>query len=410
MKTLSHISSILIVLISLTVQVHAQSIVISPDRLREGDGKPRDITLDANVAPGTRLTISVSYSSGPAAPATDFIPKFTVQDNSRDDKNPQDGKIRLVLPKAFEKIGVYLVEVEEPRTIWRLVYEANNSSYLRPFVEWLAAEAGSKRGSERKSARERIEELTKTETQEMLAIWMAPLPQLGAEINPESRNLTIRAAVMPSWSRSGNRITCSVWRNGKWAITTFTINRMGAATQLWQWNSRVDQIADFSPAWSPFEDAIAFVRLTPDQKSDIWILELDRNQLPKREVKFTDIGNVQAVLGWDKDLGLVFETKADVGGQSSWRQTWATRVGPETGAKIQPNPLSDAYKKITGTAPVRRTAIYAEEKDSWPMSALYEINSSGKRWPLLIGERCSYRWPTISADEKWLAFDFDCPR
>ena len=58
-------------------QAQAQSVVISPDRLTEGDGKPRNITLDANVAPGARLTVSVTYSSGPKAPTASLIPKFT---------------------------------------------------------------------------------------------------------------------------------------------------------------------------------------------------------------------------------------------------------------------------------------------------------------------------------------------
>src|SRR5215211_2663409 len=123
MKTLSSLVLAACVALILTPQVRAQSVVITPDRLREGDGKPREVTLEATVAPGMRLTISVSYSSGPNAGSTVFIPKFSVQDNSSEDKNPQAGKIRLVLPKPFDKTGVYLIEVEEPRSMLTVVHE-----------------------------------------------------------------------------------------------------------------------------------------------------------------------------------------------------------------------------------------------------------------------------------------------
>ena len=397
---------LIVAFMTVAAEARAQSVVVTPDRLREGDGQTRNITLDTNAA---QLTVSVSYSSDPNGSSTVLIPRFSVTDNSKDDANPQDGKIRVVLPKPFDKPGVYLIEVD--RSVLKLVHESSSSSYLRQFVDWLTGPKGSERGSERKTARERIEEVTKNQSHDKLAIWTAPLPAIGEEINQESRDLKIRGALMPSWSRGGSQLACSAWRDGKWAITVYGIARTGAATQLWQWNAGASQSTDFSPAWSPNDDAIAFVRLAPDRKSDIWILQLDRNQQPKKEFKLTDIGNVQAVLGWDKDLGLVFETKTDMVGQSSWRQTWATRVTAlGTGARIQPNPLSDAYNLIAGTAPVRHTVIFAQENDGPPISALYEINSSGKRWPLLIGDVCSYKSPTVSHDEKLLAFDFDCPR
>jgi hypothetical protein len=398
--------------ILLSITARAQSVVITPDRLVEGDGNTRNITLEATVAPGAQLTVAVSYSSGPTAPVPGFIPKFSVRDNSGEDKDPRDGRIRLVLPKPFEKTGVYVIEVESPRTILRLVHASGGSSYLGQFVHLFASATGIERGSGRKSARERIEEVTKNQAQEKLAIWTAPLPAIGEEISRDSRDLKIRGALMPSWSRTGNQLACSAWRNGKWTISGYAINPAGAAAQLWQWNSRIDQASDFSPAWSPNDDAIAFVRLRPDRRSDIWILQLDRNQQPKRELKLTDIGNVHAVLAWDKDLGLVFETQAEQAGQPNWRQIWAARVtAQETGGgKIQPSPLSDSYNVVTGTAPVRQTLIFAQENEGPPISVLFEISPGGKRWPLLMGDFCSYKWPTVSHDEKWLAFDFDCPR
>ena len=395
---------ICLALISLAAQVRAQSVVIKPDRLREGDGKTRNVTLEANVATGAHLSVSVSYSSDPNSGGTGFIPKFSVQDNSGEDRDPQEGKIRLVLPKAFDKTGVYLIEVDEPRSTLRLVHEPNNTSYLRQFVDWLVTAAGGgQRGAGRKSALERIEEITKNQSQDKVAVWTAPLPPVGQEIDPASRSVKITTAVMPSWSRKANQIACSAWRNGKWIITAFAINRTGVATQLWQWNPQVERISDFSPEWSPNGDAIAFVRLTPDRKSDVWIVQLDKNFRPSKEVKFTNIGNVHAVLGWDKDLGLLFETKGEAAGS---RQTWATSVG----AGAQPTALSDVYNLVRGSARLRRTVIYAHENEGPPLSALFEMDASGKRWPLLIGDYCLYKWPTVSHDEKLLAFDSDCPR
>jgi len=399
-------------LISLAGQAQAQSIFIRPDRLREGDGKTRNVTLEASVVPGARLSITVSYSSDPASPTVSFIPKFVVQDNASEDRNPQDGKIRLVLPKTFDKTGVYIIEVEETRSIFRLVHEANTSSYLRQFVDWLVGAAGSgERGSEPKSAAERIEETIRINGQSNVAIWTAPMPMVGRQIGERSLRLRIRSAVMPAWASNGNYIACSAWRNGRWLIAAYTINRTGEATQLWQWSPHNDQASDFSPAWSPNGDAVAFARLNQDQRSDIWILELDRNHRPKREVKTTDLGNVQAVLGWDKDLGILFETKREIPGPSSSREVWATKTTIDgTNRDVQHIPLSDAYNMLRGSAPLRRTLIYAQENDGPPTSVVYEMNSSGKRWPLLVGDFCSHKWPTVSHDERWLAFEFYCPR
>ena len=393
--------------ISLAGQTRAQQPAVSPNRLREGDGKTRNITLNASVNPGASLSVAVSYSSGPNASNTGFIPKFSVQDNAKDDRNSQDGKISLVLPKAFDKTGVYIIEVGEPRSILRLVHEPNNTSYFRRFVDWLVGAAGTgRRGSESQSALERIEEFTNDKNQDKVAIWTTPMPAVGQAIAPESLRLRIRSAVMPAWSRSGNSLAASAWRNGKWVIASYAINRAGSATQIWQWNSSVPRVGDFSPVWSPKGDGVVFVRLDQDRKSDIWILELGRNRRPKKEIRVTHIGNVQAVVGWDKDLGIVFETKSQIEDHSSFRQLWALKPTVPT---VQITPLSDEYNVVRGTAPLRRTLIYGEENEGPPISALYEMDSTGKSWPLLFEESCTHRWPTVSHDEKWLAFESDCP-
>lgn len=396
-------------LITLAGQAQAQSVTIRPDRLREGDGKTRNITVEVAA---TRLSVSVNYTADPGAVTVVFIPRFVVEDNSSDDRNPESGKIRVVLPKAFDRTGVYTIQIDDPGAVLRLVHEPNNSSYFRQFADWLVGGAGSgQRGSDSGSkyptARERIEQANKTGSQEKLAIWTASLPPLGEQIDQESTKLTIKSAVMPAWSTKGNDITCSAWRDGRWVIATYTIDPSGNAVQRWQWLSRNNTGSDFSPVWSPDGDAIAFVRLNRDGQSDIWIVELDRNQRPKRELKITSLGNLQAVLGWDKDLGILFETKSEDTG----RQVWASKpVMSGTAAGVHHLPLANAYSLLRGSAPIRGTLIYDQEKDGRPTSVIYEMNSAGKPAPLLVSDSCYHKWSTISHDEKWIAFEFACPR
>ena len=392
-------------LITLAGQAQAQSVTIKPDRLREGDGKTRKITIEAS---GTRLSVSVTYTSDPGSSPVTFIPKFVVQDNGSDDGNPESGNIRVVLPKAFDRIGVYLIQIDETGSTMRLLHEPNNSSYFRQFVDWLVGGAGDgRRGSARLTALERIAEANKNGSQEKLAIWTAPLPAMGEQIEEASTKLTIKSAVMPAWSTKGNDLACSSWRGGRWVIAAYAINRSGNAVQLWQWISRNNSGSDFSPAWSPNGDAVAFVRLNQTGGSDIWLVELERNQRPKRESKITNLGNVQTVLGWDKDLGILFETNSEI----TARQVWALKL-PASGANsdAHPLPLADTYRLLRGSAPTRGTVIYTQENESRPTSVIYEMNSTGKASPLLMSDSCSHKWSTISHDEKWIAFEFDCPR
>jgi WD40-like Beta Propeller Repeat len=392
-----------VVLITLTGNAQVQSVKISPNRLREGDGKTRNILIEAAVAEGALVNISVSYSADPQSAPVDFTPKFVVQDNGPEDRDSQKGNIRLLLPRAFDQLGVYTIVVEGQT--FKVVHERNNSSYLRQFAEWLVSGAGDgERRGKGRSALERILDASKTSRQDNFAIWTAPLPPVGESIKKGSLTVKINAAVMPAWSPKGNDLACSAWRNGRWVIAAYTIKPDGDGIESWQWNQQKDKSSDFSPAWSPNGDAIAFVRLNEDQKSDIWILELDKNLRPAREMKATSFGNVHAVLGWDKDLGLLFETKTGT------RQIWALK--PATGtAKASPTPLSDDYGFVSAGAPLRQTVIYAEENDSPPpVSVIHEVNSSKKDWTLLTGDRCSYRWPSISHDEKWIALESDCPR
>ena len=384
-----------------TLMGNANAQVVRPDRLREGDRKTRNVTVEASVSAGTRVTISVTYSADPASAAVDFIPRFEVQDNGPEDRDPQAGNVRLVLPKAFEQIGAYTIVIQGKPL--KFVHERNDSSYVRQFVDWLVGAAGGgQRATGPKSAAERIDEAIKTSRQGKLAIWTAPLPPVGEQIKPDSLNARIGSALMPAWSPKGNELACSAWRNEKWIIAAYKIEQTGDGIELWQWNPGKDKSSDFSPAWSPNGDAIAFVRLNEDRHSDIWILELDKNLRPKKETKFTSFGNVQAVVGWDKDLGLLFETK------SGTRQLWALKA--TTGAANAPTPLSDFYDSFKGSAPLRKTLIYVDENNSPPPnSTIYEVDSSGKKF-LLSGDFCFYRWPSVSRDEKLLALESDCPR
>ena len=116
------------------------------------------------------------------------------------------------------------------------------------------------------------------------------------------------------------------------------------------------------------------------------------------------MGNVQGILGWDKDLGILFETKNAIEGYGGFRQGWAVKP-----PKAQITPLSDEYGRFRGGAPLRRSVFYIDEKDSPPMSTVYEVNSNGKA-KILTEANCSHRWLAVSADERWLAFDSNCPR
>lgn len=395
---------ICICLIGVVGQAAAQSVRLQPDRLREGDGISQKVALVANVDPGAQINVAVNYSSDPSAAPSTFIPKFSVLDNSTNDQNPKDGEIRLLLPKPFDRIGVYLVEVGDPptRLTLKLVHEPNNSSYVSQFVNWLVSAAGGGvRKESRDSALERLEKLTDNKAQDTVAIWTAPMPTVGQGIGKKSPKL--RSALMPSWSMNGNYLICTAWRNGKWVLAAYAINRAGVATQLWQWNSPIPGASDFSPAWSPQGDRVVFVRLDRDQKSNIWVLEFDRNRRPKKETKITSIGNVHAILGWDKDLGILFETKSGIEAQASFSQVWAIKP---TAPNAQALPLPDGYSSIRGVAPLRRSIFYIEEKIA-PRSTIYEVNSTGKRI-ILTEANCSHQWLTVSHDERWLAFDSDC--
>jgi len=394
-------------LIGLVGQAMAQSILLEPDRLREGDPLTRKITLRSKVAPGASLSIAVSYKTDPTAPASSFIPKFSVRDNGSEDSDPQDGKIRVVLPREFDKTGVYIIETDEPRAVVSLVHEPNNASYFRQFADWLVAAAGG--GTRRDTpltALERIEDLIESKDYDKVAIWIGPLPKAGQEIERQSLKLSIRSALMPAWSRNQNYLACSTWRDGKWILGAYAINPAGVATQLWQWNPKGVGGNDFSPAWSPKGDGVVFVRLDQEKKSDIWILEFDRNRRPKKEIRATTIGNVHAILGWDKDLGILFETQIAVEGQPGLRQIWALKP---TVPVVQITPISDAYGLIRGGAPLRGSVLYIQERKTAPRSTIYEETPNGKV-TLLREEACLHRWLTVSSDEKWLAFDSNCPR
>ena len=233
------------------------------------------------------------------------------------------------------------------------------------------------------------------------------MPGLGQQIDRKSLRVKITSAVMPAWSPKGNYLACSAWRNGKWIIAAYKISPTGEAKQLWQWSRPNNNSSDFSPAWSPDGHALVFVRQHQDQTSDIWMLELNRNYRPKKEVKITDTGIVQGVLGWDKDMGVLFETKQAIQGSPSERQVWASKTTKdEKRAEARQIPLSDAYNLFRGGAPRRQTLVFSQGGP--PLSVLYEMNSVGKRWTLLVGEVCSFNWPNVSQDGRWLAFDSDC--
>ena len=385
----------------------AQSVVVRPDQLREGDGQTRSIVLTVKVDAGAQVSVAVNYTSDPNNGSSTFIPRFTVQDNANNDRSPQAGIIELLLPKSFERTGVYIIEVDKPdaRLSLKLVHEPDNSWSVRRFFERLiAAAGGGDRHPNPESVLERIEEVTKNNEQEQVAVWIAPVPVAGQELKRASLKPIVKSALTPSWSKTGNYLVCSAWRNGKWTLAAFTVNRVGRATPLWQWSTNVTGVTDFSPVWSPNGDAIAFVRVDSDHKSDIWLLELDRNRRPKREKKVTNFGNVQAISVWHAELGILFEAKTELENRPDIQHLWAIKTPV---ANAQPILLADEFELMRGEAPRRQSVFYLEDRKGPPWSVLYEANANGK-FRVLLDESCAHRGLVVSSDERWIAFDSNC--
>lgn len=390
-------------------QAAAQSVVVRPDQLREGDSQTRSITLTVNVDAGAEVSVAVNYTSDPSKGSSSFIPRFTAQDNANNDRSSQAGRIELVLPKKFERTGVYIIEVDKPdvRLTLKLVHAPYNSwSFLRFFESLIVAAGGGDRDRDPnpESVLERIEVVNKNNEQEQVAVWIAPVPPAGQEINRASLKPIVKSAFTPSWSKTGNYLVCSAWRNGKWTLAAFTVNRIGRATPLWQWSSNVPAVTDFSPVWSPNGDAIAFVRVDSDHKSDLWLLELDRNRRPKREKKVTNFGNVQAISAWHADLGILFEAKTELENRPDIQHWWAIK-SPSPDA--QPILLADEFELIRGMASRRRSVFYLEYRKGPPWSVLYEAKANGK-FRVLMDESCAHHGLAVSSDERWIAFDSNC--
>ncbi len=402
--------AIFVILLSRVGGTYGQTVSIRPDQLRQGDGKTRNITLEASVPPGTVLHISAQYNATSNAQSTNFIPRFAVQDNARGDRNPQEGKIRVVLPRAFDGLGIYLVKVDETGALLQLVHAADNRSYFQRFADLLMnAAGGGERGTRRGTAIARLEEMERLEEQGRTAIWTAPMPTPGQAIDGNAPRLRINSAMMPAWSNKGDHIACSARHHERWVIAAYEFNQAGELTERWKWASTSVVGSDFSPVWSPDGQSIAFVRQTGDQKSDIWVLNLNKTGRPKSEVRVTKLNSVQEVFGWDKDMGIVFEVKKELEDASKVSQVWALKItGSQHATVVAQSPLPDPYRLLRGSAPRRQTLISNVGNDGPPVSVIYETKASGERWTLLIGDVCSYEWPTVSPDGRWLAFDSDC--
>lgn len=388
-------------------------ISLSPVRLVNGDGRSKQVTLAADLTDGDTIHIRVDYRAALNSSTVAFISSYAVRDGGSEDRDQRAGKIRVVLRRSFEQIGIYHVKIEEAGTTSTIVHEPAPSYWSR-FVDLLLGASGDGTRSENiPSVTTRLDDRPGS-----TSIWTAPVPAADREIEDGDLKLGIRQAMMPSWSSSGDAIICSAWRQGKWVIAAYTIAPSGEMMERWQWSS-ANSTGDFSPAWSPDGRAIAFVRRTPARNTDVWILRLDAQRRPVSEVPVTTLNNVQQVIAWDASLGILFETVRNAGDQQQpIREVWSLEVRPDqlnrdnrrapTFDTARAVPRPSPYRQVRGRV-ASRNSLILDEQDVVPRTTVTEMTEDGRVRTILIGADCSYKWISISRDGNRLALDSDCP-
>jgi hypothetical protein len=398
---------LLLLVMSISNGEGVASISVRPNHLVENDGRTRNITLEAEVSPGEVLRLSVDFASNSNADTESFIQSFIVQDNGPKDSNAEPSKIRLILPKPFDRVGIYYIRVDEAGTSIEIVHQTDNRSTIKRFADWLIGSAGSgqRSGDASESASDRLDERPGA-----TGVWTALMPQDDKAIDEKMLQLRFPSAMMPAWAPAGENLICSIWDRDKWILAAYKMNQNGQFSEQWKHSIQSIQGSDGSAAYAPEGNAVAFLRKSADGKSDIWILRLARDGHPESESKVTNLGRVLEILGWDKDLGILFEVEKRLADTSRVTQLWSMKV--TTGKQLsfgRQSPLPSPYRLLRGSAPQRQTIIDAIQNQSQPVSVVYEMKANGERHSLLTGNDCSYRRPTLSSSGKWLAFDSDCP-
>ena len=199
-----------------------------------------------------------------------------------------------------------------------------------------------------------------------------------------------------------------MWKQNRWQIAAYSLGAAGATTEKRIWPS-TDSTGDFSPVWSPDGRNVAFVRRAPDNKTDIWLLYLNAQGAPLREARLTTLGTIRQLIAWDSVLSLLFEVAGDAGGVPV-REIWSLEVKAD---KQQPAGAAfsrpDPYRFVRGRVASRNSVIVDEQDTAPPLSTIVEKKAGNTDEILLTGGKCTYRWPAVSNDGKWLALESDCP-
>lgn len=387
------------------VNAQVSRLAVSPKNLVNGDGRPKSVALSAELPPGGSIRISVDFRSGVGSSATQFIPTYEVRDNDERDTDRRGGALRTTLTRSFNDVGIYHVRVAESRTVLTVVHEPARSSWFS-FIERLLGATGD---GERSGDQADDSITARLDSRPVLSsIWVAPLPPTGREIRATDLAVKVTRAVTPAWSRDGALLACGAWRQDRWQIAAYVLGAAGVPTEKWRWPS-TDSNGDFSPVWSPDGGNVAFVRRAPDSKTDIWLLYLDAQGSPTREARLTTLGTVRQLIAWDATMGLLFEVVGVAGG-AQVREIWSMKVDA---SRQQPAgdtfPRPDPYRFFRGRVANRNSVIVDEHDTAPPLSTVVEKRAGNADVILLTGGMCTYRWPAVSRDGKWLALESDCP-
>lgn len=401
------LASVTGLLLGAGIHVHAQvsRLAVSPTHLANGDGRPKSVTLTAALPPGGSIHISVDFRSSVGNSASQYIQSYEVRDNDGRDGDQRPGAIRTTLTRNFNDVGFYHVRVAESRTVLTVVHE--------PARSWLSSFVGQLFGASGDGTRagEQIDDsvTARLDARPVLSsVWVAPVPPAGREIKAADLGVKVTGAVTPGWSHNGALLACGVLRQNRWQIATYALGADGVATEKWLWPS-TDSTGDFSPVWSPDGRNVAFVRRAPDNKTDIWLLYLNAQGVPVREMRLTNLGGVRQLIAWDSAPGLLFEVESGAGG-TQLREVWSMEVKPD---QQQPagatHPRPDPYRLLRGHVAARNSVIMDEQDTAPPLSAIIEKRRGAADAILLTGGTCTYKWPAVSRNSRWLALESDCP-
>lgn len=388
------------------VKAQVSQLTVSPARLVNGDGKPKNVTLTAALPSSASIHVAVDFRPSVGSSATQYIQSYEVRDNDGRDGDQRGGVIRTTLTRSFSDVGIYHIRVAEWRTVMTVVHEPAPSWWSSLVDQLFGASGDGTRSSEEvdDSVAARLDARPV-----LSSIRVARVPVAGHEIETVDLAVKIQAAVTPAWSRISTLLACAAWRQNRWRIAAYDFSAAGAVSEKWVWPS-ADSAGDFSPAWSPDERNVAFVRRASDNKTDIWLLYLDAQGKPVREARLTNLSNVRQLIAWDSKLGLFFEVESVVGTGARVREIWSMPVSPDgqqpAGAAVS---RPDPYRFLRGRLAGRDSVILDVQSDSPPRSEIKEKRAGRADSTLLIGGECTYWWPAVSGNGKWLALESDCP-